>query len=321
MYNQALIKPCRGREMGAWDFGPTVRFLRSSAMASVCLLFAGCSLIESPKEGTEARSPVPIQTESVNVISESNYMESCRAKGVPVPPDWKQSSSEWESHGNLKTILLTPNNLEKVDEATFASVWSYASPTIRGACIALGRSGGSFQIICQSATTGYACFWGNDPISPRTLWTPETAEMPIASLRDPVQGFGPGTVPCTECHRGNNAFLYAPDDPTWATVLRPEHVRPTFTTRVEQSSHHGKLTFGATTVTYPRFVPVGGKAMSMNNPLPTTPGCSGSCHESHLEILEKNHTVEGYVRIPRPMGPKCAANSPPDDPTKNCYQR
>jgi hypothetical protein len=106
--------------MGTWDFGPTVRFLRSSAMASVCLLFAGCSLIESPKEGTEARSPVPIQTESVNVVSEGNYMESCRAKGVPVPPDWKQSSSEWESHGNLKTILLTPNNLEKVDEATSA---------------------------------------------------------------------------------------------------------------------------------------------------------------------------------------------------------
>ncbi|MDF0652966.1 MAG: hypothetical protein P0121_16035 [Nitrospira sp.] len=308
--------------MGAWDFGTIMRVLTLYVMALICLPLAGCSLIESPKEGTKARSPTPAQPASVNVASEDNYMESCRAKAVPVPPDWKQSSSEWESHGNLKTILLTPNALEKVtvDETTFASVWSYASPDVRGACIALGRSDGSFQIICQSATTGYACFWGNDPRSPSTSWNPETAEVPIASLRDPIQGFAPGTVPCTECHRGNNAFLYAPDDPTWSTVLRPEHARPTFTTRVEQSSQHGQLTFGAATSTYPRFIPVGGKSVALNNPLPTTPGCSGSCHESHFEILEKNHTVEGYVRIPRPMGPNCAADSPPDDPTRNCYQ-
>ncbi|MBS0181998.1 MAG: hypothetical protein JSS39_06315 [Nitrospira sp.] len=297
--------------------------LRPFILAFGCLILAGCSLIEPPKEGTQSQSPGSIQTVSVDVISEGNYMESCRSKGVPIPPDWKQSSSEWESHGNLKTILLTPNNLDQtpVDHTSFTSVWSYASPDMRGACIALGRNGGSFQIICQSATTGHACFWGNDPHSSNTSWTPETAEVSIALLLDPVYGFAPGTVPCTECHRGNNAFLYAPDDPTWATVLRPEHIRQTFTTRVEQSSHHGQLTFGATTITYPRFIPIGGKSMALNNPLPATPGCSGSCHESHFEILKKNHTVEGYVRAPRPMGPNCAANSPPDDPTKNCYQR
>lgn len=308
--------------MGAGGLCTTARLPRPSVVALACLLLVGCSLIESPKEGTEARSPIPAQTGNGNVVSEGDYMESCRAKGVPVPPDWKQSSSEWESHGDLKTILLTPNTLEKVtvDETTFASVWSYASPDVRGACIALGRSGGSFQVICQSATTGYACFWGNNARSPGTGWNPETAEVSIASLNDPVQGFAADTVPCTACHRGNNAFLYGPDDPTWATVLRPKHARPTFTTLVEQSSHHGTLTFGTTTITYPRFIPVGGTSMTLNNPLPTTPGCSGSCHESHFEILEKNHTVEGYVRVPRPMGPNCAANSPPDDPTKNCYQ-
>lgn len=309
--------------MSAWGFGTTVRLLGLSVMVLTWLFLASCSLIESPKEGTGSQSPVPAQAKSRTVVSDDHYLESCRAKGVPIPPDWNASSSDWERHGNLHTILLTPNTLEKVtvDETTFASVWSYASPDVRGACIALGRSDGSFQIICQSATTGYACFWRNDPRSPGTRWTPETAHVSIASLRDPVQGFAAGTVPCTECHRGNNAFLYGPDDPTWATVLRPAHERPTFTTRVEQSSHHGTLTFGATTMTYPRFIPVGGKSVALNNPLPTTPGCSGSCHESHFEILEKNHTVEGYVRIPRPMGPNCAANSPPDDPARNCYRR
>jgi hypothetical protein len=248
-------------------------------------------------------------------------MKTCRAKGVPIPPAWKPSSSAWESHGNLTTILLTPNHLEKVqaDQSTFARVWSYASPQFRGACIALGRNGGSFQIICQSATTGHACFWGNDPSLSNTSWNPETPEVTMASLRDPEQGFVPGTVPCTECHRGNNAFLVAPDDPTWATVLRPAQARSTFTTRVEQSSPPEQVAPGGTTATYPRFIPIGGKAVALNNPLPTIPGCSGACHEAHYEILEKGHTAEGYVRIPRPMGPNCARNSPSDDPARTCY--
>lgn len=303
--------------------GTIMRSLESGVLVLVCGLLAGCLFIDSPKEKAHSDSQGPTQATSMTVIAEGNYMESCRAKGVPIPPDWKPSSSEWENHGRVNTLLLTPNSLDQapVDETSFASVWSYAPSQGRGACIALGRNGGVFQIICQSATTGYACFWGNDPNSSSTHRTSDTAEMQISSLRDPVQGFIPGTVACTECHRGNNAFLYAPDDPTWATVLRPEHPRPTFTTRVEQSSHIGQLTFGTTTVTYPRFIPIGGKSMVLSNPLPTTTGCSGSCHELHIEILKKNHTAEGYVRVPRPMGPNCAADSPPDDPTRNCYQR
>ena len=303
------------------ELGVVVRLRRSSVstlLASVLLI--SCSLIDSPKP---SKTPAPIEPARVTVVSDGNYLATCREKGVPVPPDWTASSSEWERHGNLHTILLTPNNLEQtpVDDTSFAGVWSYASPNVRGACIALGRSSGTFQIVCQSATTGHACFWSNDPSSPTTRWIPETVEVSIASLRDPVQGFAPDTVPCTECHRGNNAFLYAPDDPTWATVLRPEQVRQTFTTRVEQSSHLGHLTFGKTTITYPRFIPIGGQSVALSNPLPTTPGCSGSCHELHVEILKKNHTAEGYVKAPRPMGPNCAANSPDDDPTRNCYKR
>lgn len=309
--------------MPTWNLGTIVRPLELSVLALICLLLSGCLLNESPKEKVPSQPLVLVQAVNMSVVAEGNYLESCGAKGVPIPPDWKPSSSEWERHGNLHTILLTPNTLDQVqaDQTTFASVWSYAPPQGRGACVALGRNGGVFQIICQSATTGHACFWSNDPHSPNTSWNPETAEVPIASLRDPVQGFAPGTVPCTECHRGNNAFLYAPDDPTWATVLRPDRARQTFTTRVEQSSHKGQLTFGATTTTYPRFIPVGGKSVALNNPLPTATGCSGSCHELHDTILKKNHTVEGYVRIPRPMGPDCAQHSPPDDPTRNCYQR
>jgi hypothetical protein len=292
-------------------------------MAFACVFLAGCSSKGGATERTSSQPSILTQVSSATESSEGTYMETCRNNDVPIPPDWKRSSSGWESHGNLKTILLTPNSLEQtpVDETSFASVWSYAPPQGRGACIALGRNSGSFQVICQSATTGHACFWGNDPSSVESNWTPDTTDIPVTSLRDPVQGFSPGTVACTECHRGNNAFLYAPDDPTWATVLRPEYPRPTFTTRVEQSTQQGQLTFGSTTITYPRFIPIGGKSMVLDNPLPTTSGCSGSCHELHIEMLKKNHTVEGYIRVPRPMGPNCAAGSLPDDPTRNCYQR
>jgi hypothetical protein len=309
--------------MGSWGRKTLARFLNWSGIAFACVFLLGCSLKESSSERTFSQPPISIEQSSVPLISDGNYIETCRSNGVPIPPDWKPSSSKWESHGNLKTILLTPNNLEQtpIDETSFARVWSYAPPQGKGACIALGRDGGSFQIICQSAMTGHACFWANDQSNAQTGWTLETTNIPITSLRDPVQGFPPGTVACTECHRGNNAFLYAPDDPTWATVLRPEYPRPTFTTRVEQSSVQAHLTFGSTTITYPRFIPVGGKSMALNNPLPTTTGCSGSCHELHIEMLKKNHTLEGYVRAPRPMGPSCAANSPSDDPTRNCYQR
>ena len=300
-----------------------LRSLERSAFTITCFFVAGCSLIGSPEEQTHPRSPVSTHATHVSTISTGTYIDSCRAQGVPIPPDWKSSSSKWEHHGNLATILLTPNGLDQtpVDETSFASIWSYAPPQGRGACVAIGRSTGSFQIICQSATTGRACFWSNDASSSSTSWSRTTTAVAISSLRDPVQGFAEGTVACTECHRGNNAFLYAPDDPTWATVLRPTQPRPTFTTRVEQSSDQGQLAFGSMTATYPRFIPVGGKAMALHNPLPTAPGCSGSCHELHLEILKKNHTAEGYVRIPRPMGPNCAHNSPEEDPTSNCYRR
>ncbi|MDH5252158.1 MAG: hypothetical protein OEW25_02435, partial [Nitrospira sp.] len=187
------------------------RSLRVYALALACVLLVGCLFIESPDKVGQAKPSGPARSVAVLTTSESDtdYMNTCRSKGVPIPPDWKSSASEWEHHGNLTTILLTPNHLDKVqaDSATFASVWSYASPTVRGACLALGRNGGTFQVICQSAATGHACFWGNDPSSSSSSWTPETAEITMSSLRDPEQGFAPGTVPCTECHRGTNAFL------------------------------------------------------------------------------------------------------------------
>jgi len=307
--------------MPRWVLVCTRREVWTTVMTVGVILLAACTMLETP----EVRQQTPLSTqkhavhETIVMDGDTTYMRTCRANGVPIPPDWNVSSTDWEGHGNLGTILLTPNDMEKVqpDQTTFASVWSYASPTLRGACLALGRNGGSFQIICQGAASGQACFWGNDPRLPSSAWTPETSNVAMPSLLDPEQGFAPGTVPCTECHRGSNAFLVAPDDATWATVLRPTKPRPTFTTLVEQSVHSASA---ETPITAPRFTPIGGTSVALSNPPPTIPGCSGVCHEAHYPILEKGHTVEGYVRIPRPMGPNCARTSPSDHPTKDCYR-
>ncbi len=44
--------------MPAWDLGIRVRSLQSYVMALAVVLLPSCSLIESPKEGTEIQSPV-----------------------------------------------------------------------------------------------------------------------------------------------------------------------------------------------------------------------------------------------------------------------
>ena len=48
--------------MEVWDPETTMKSFKLSVLAWVCLFLASCSLIESPKEVTEARSPVPAQT-------------------------------------------------------------------------------------------------------------------------------------------------------------------------------------------------------------------------------------------------------------------
>ena len=120
------------------------------------------------------------------VNADTPYMADCRAQGVPIPPDWAETGTSWVDQGNLNTNGGGTNLLQgPVD----AHVWTYTDPNVRGACVALPREDGSpgslAGIICQSATTGKACFWDNqrktDPtnvlgwsgkdLSSRNWWT------------------------------------------------------------------------------------------------------------------------------------------------------
>jgi hypothetical protein len=196
-------------------------------------------------------------------------MAFCRANGVPIPPDWAESGTEWQYQGKLQTNLLEPGN--------DAFVWTYSDPRVRGACIALPRNGGGpgslAGIICQSATTGAACFWDNMPKNnqrPGLLGWKGRA-LRISDLADGWNLSGV-TGRCPDCHSGNNVFLISPDDPVWEKVLRGPlvtEVGSTFTTQVESSSDNQ----GG----HPRYVPLTQSGPGWSNAYRTGP-CS-SCHE------------------------------------------
>lgn len=228
------------------------------------------------------------------------YMAACRAQGVPIPPDWAESGTPWIYQGNLRTgtNLLQPG--------ADAFVWTYSDPDRRGACIALPRGTGSpgslAGFICQSATTGTACFWDNMPKNdqrPGILgWKGVT--LKISELADGSNLTGV-TGNCPVCHRGDNVFLISPDDPVWTKVLRGPLVtdsNSTFTTNVESSSDNQ----GG----HPRYVPLSG----LSGPRPgwTNPykagDCAGSCHEN--PVLEFSNRPS--------MPPVCAVDS-----VENCY--
>lgn len=225
------------------------------------------------------------------------YMAQCRAQGVPIPPDWAETGTAWELQGELQTKLLLPQKK--------AYVWTYSDPVIRGACIALprgvGASGDLTGIICQSATTGAACFWDNMPKnnqSPGILgWKNQT--LRISDLADGSNLTGVTGI-CTDCHRGNNVFLISPDDPTWEKVLRgPLVTNPgsTFTTQVEASSDNR----GG----HPRYVPITQPGWANTF---TAGGCAGACHENPPKVPGNDFAT------PSPMPPVCAAGG-----VENCY--
>jgi hypothetical protein len=263
--------------------------------------------------GSRVKSPVVSLTYPTRLDGDTDYMAFCRKARVPIPPDWSLTTTEWQLQGDLGTgrNLLQPGRN--------AFVWTYSDPVRKGACVALprgsgGARGGLAGIICQSATTGNACFWdsrkrdNSDPMKamPVLDWSTET--LKISELKDASNLTEPGSGVCTDCHRGDNVFLMSPDDPTWAKVMRGALVTSagsTFTTRVLASSDNS----GG----HPRYVPV---TYPANRPTWVNPfqagGCAGTCHEDAADFQSRDGTIPDSP--PMPAG--CATNGD----VENCYK-
>lgn len=255
-----------------------------TASASKPGIFGGCSSDSA--------------TSDFMVDRDTPYMAQCRAHGVPIPPDWAETGTAWVLQGNLNTDEGGTNLLQgNVD----AFVWTYTDPNIRGACIALPRGTGGpgtlAGIICQSASTGHACFWDNQLRSnPGTIlgWTGQ--RLVISQLVD-GEYFATGANvggKCVSCHSGNNVFIVSPDDPTWKKVIKDANlsIGSTFTTNVDT----------------PRYIPLPVHP-NWTNPAPTAGGACGACHEApNATVIGYMGTVNGIAPLNRmPMPPTCVA--------------
>jgi hypothetical protein len=229
---------------------------------------------------------------------ETGYMSECRAAGVPVPPDFSMSKpGAWVNQGDLTYNILDPGDP--------AEVWTWTDPARRGACVALPRDDGGpgtfAGIICQSATTGKACFWDNLTRADPTRRIPAATEtMVIRNLQD-------GrtldvNAPCTECHTGNNVFLMSPDDETWAKLMRGPLTSGNFSTIFEPQAN--------TVAGGPRYTPIA--HASWVNPALTI-GCAGACHASPSAAVQARWSGLPPAQRP-PMPPLCAGGD-----FRNCY--
>jgi hypothetical protein len=234
----------------------------------------------------------------------TNYMLRCRSADVPIPPDFATGGTDWKNQGALVTNLVSPGE--------YAGVYTFHDPQKRGACVALPRGSGApgslMGIICQSATTGAACFWDNKlrsagPGATAIGWANMTVRIRDLQDGDSLR------ENCTGCHTGNNVYLVMPDDPTWAKLLRRNMVgtdHGNFTLRVKGSTDASSPAGSGSTF---RYVPISSQAGWTNTV--NQPGCANGCHEG------ANPNVSAYwdSASPRPsMPPACASGG-----VNNCY--
>lgn len=213
----------------------------------------------------------------------TGYVAGCRAESVPIPPVWSLAApGTWRYQGLLDNELI----LASAD----THLWTWEDPHRRGGCILLPRGGGAAGLICQSATTGKACFWDNIPRTGGSRLDWNTATLDVNNLQD-----GDSLAEnCTGCHRGSNVFLISPDNTTWQKVIKQSqsvaNAGANFTTRIENAA-------------VARYIPISTQATWSN---PSASQCIG-CHE---------RPSVGFSTQPSPMPPTCRTSN--TDPT-GCY--
>lgn len=210
------------------------------------------------------------------------YMDACAAEEVPTPPDFP--GTEWKNQGEQIVEFISSSLFDDAGGVHDGRTEVYAYRGATGVCVALPRSirniyslGGDVRllgIICQSETTGKACFWDNiDRATGRTIRGP-MAFLDIKALQDGSNL----NENCTSCHRGGNVFNVHPGTAVDLTrrSTGPTDGRP-------YDIHPGTTLVAGTTYSSIRYAPIGSNRFgpwTNPGPLGLTPsgGCA-SCHE------------------------------------------
>lgn len=144
-----------------------------------------------------------------------SYGLICSINKVPTPPDW--GSSGWTRKTDGATTTIPYSKLYILNTSNYSTeVWTSGDSTTDGGCLALPRTNtttGSITlgVICQRASTGKACFYDNRPHEGGSTFTAaQMAGTKKKISKDWVNGYDSalsGGGICTDCHRGENAFI------------------------------------------------------------------------------------------------------------------
>lgn len=204
--------------------------------------------------------PIPM-VDAPGTLPGDDYIETCRANDVPIPPDWPDD--RWVSKGELPFVFA------EFPDAKTNEVYTFEDPNGRGVCYALVRKNHNrfFEavgIICQSKRTGKACFWDNVIPGERRDDRIRGLEIKL-DMRKIGNGFNMRQN-CTECHRGAKVFLIHPDTALSAIVATKPDVR---------------------------YSPIGQK--DWDNPPPMEHRGSGACSQCH-ELATPTKRYCGMLR-------------------------
>ena len=135
--------------------------------------------------------------------SHQEYCAACLAEGVPEPPAF--DSGQWVSKGAVASQFTS---------SPVKDILVYESSSPAGICVALPRGSGAtielLGVICQSQSTGRACFWDNAS-NTGDLFASAGARLTATDIRTlDIAQFRNGDQlheNCTNCHRGGNVYL------------------------------------------------------------------------------------------------------------------
>jgi hypothetical protein len=178
-------------------------------------------IVEDPSEellqelfGTAGEGEEEVGTRAPASLSATAYAAKCKQEGVPLPPPF--TSGDWKKAGRLPANRIFASKLPRADVLAYRPVDGSKKPL--GLCVALprGDEAGSVEllgVICQSKSTGKACFWDNVDRTAVPKLPP--ARVTGASLKEvDIDLFADGALlgeNCTDCHRGDNVFVIHED--------------------------------------------------------------------------------------------------------------